>query len=60
VTEPDPADRPAKDQATFSAVASRADLLPEETAVGSDDPRAQAEAILVESEERVNDPNAGL
>ena len=58
--EPDPADRLAKDQVTAENVASRADLLPEETAVGSDDPRAQAQAILVESEERVNDPDAGL
>jgi hypothetical protein len=33
--------------------ATRADLLPEEEAAGSDDPRAQAEAILAESEERV-------
>jgi len=32
--------------------ASRADLLPEEQAVGSDDPKAQAEAILAESDER--------
>ena len=60
MTEPDPADRPAKDQVTAENVASRADLLPEEAAVGSDDPRAQAQAILAESEERVNDPNAGL
>jgi hypothetical protein len=33
--------------------ATRADLLPEEEAAGSDDPRAQAEAILAESEERI-------
>jgi hypothetical protein len=33
-------------------VRSRADLLPEEKVVGSDDPAAQAEAILDESEER--------
>ena len=33
-------------------VASRAELLPEEQAAGSDDPEAQAEAILAESEER--------
>lgn len=37
----------------------RADLLPEEAAVGSDDPHAQAAAILQESEERVADPEAG-
>ena len=29
-----------------------AELLPEEAAAGSDDPRAQAEAILEESDER--------
>lgn len=33
--------------------ASRADLLPEEKVAGSDDPKAQAEAILAESEERI-------
>ena len=39
-------------------VASRAELLPEELAVGSDDPQAQAEAILAESEERTEHPDA--
>jgi hypothetical protein len=40
-------------------VESRAEhLLPEEVAVGSDDPEAQAEAILEESDEREYDPNA--
>ena len=34
------------------------DLLPEEQAVGSDNPEAQAEAILVESEARTLDPVA--
>lgn len=33
--------------------ASRANLLPEEQEAGSDDPRAQAEAILAESDERI-------
>ena len=33
-------------------VADRADLLPEEQTVGSDDPQAQARAILEESDER--------
>jgi hypothetical protein len=38
---------------------SRADhLLPEEEAVGSDDPQAQAEAILGDSDEREYDPEA--
>jgi hypothetical protein len=35
-----------------SDVGKRADLLPEEQAAGSDDPKAQAEAVLRESEER--------
>ena len=34
------------------------DLLPEEQAAGSDNPIAQAEAILSESEERTLDPVA--
>jgi hypothetical protein len=37
-------------------IAERAHLLPEEIAAGSDDPQAQAEAILAESDERTNDP----
>ncbi len=38
------------------AVASRAELLPEEKEAGSDDPQAQAEAILADSQERTEDP----
>ena len=34
----------------------RAELLPEELAAGSEDPEAQAAAILEESDERVADP----
>lgn len=34
-------------------VHSRAELLPEEQVAGSDDPDAQAEAVLADSEERV-------
>jgi hypothetical protein len=34
------------------------DLLPEERAAGSDDPRAQAEVILEESDIREEDPEA--
>jgi hypothetical protein len=34
----------------------RADLLPEERNAGSDDPEAQAAAILEESDERTDDP----
>lgn len=37
-------------------VASRAELLPEEQAAGSQDPEEQAEAILEESDERTEDP----
>lgn len=37
-------------------VQSRAELLPEEQAVGSDDPQAQARAILAESQERTEHP----
>lgn len=40
------------------AVAQRAELLPEEQAAGSDDPRAQAEAVLEESAERTEYPDA--
>lgn len=46
---------PAPDPA---AVDSRAELLPEEQAVGSDDPHGQAEAILADSETRTEVPNA--
>ena len=37
-------------------VERRAELLPEEAEAGSDDPDAQAQAILEESDERVDDP----
>lgn len=37
----------------------RARLLPEELAVGSDDPHSQAEAILAESEDRTEHPDPG-
>ena len=37
----------------------RSDLLPEEMAAGSDDPQAQASAILADSDERVADPERG-
>lgn len=39
-------------------VESRAELLPEEQRAGSDDPDAQAEAILEESDERTFDRRA--
>jgi len=38
-------------------IESRAELLPEEQAAGSDDPEAQAAAILEESDERTDDPS---
>jgi hypothetical protein len=34
----------------------RSELLPEEKQAGSDDPEAQAEAILAESDERTDHP----
>lgn len=40
------------------AVGTRAHLLPEEVAAGSDDPGAQAEAILEESQDRTLHPEA--
>ena len=39
-------------------VADRAELLPEEEAAGSDDPEAQARAILAESDQRTDDRDA--
>lgn len=39
-------------------VAGRSELLPEEEAVGSDDPEAQAAAILEESDIRTEDRDA--
>lgn len=37
-------------------IASRAELLPEEAAAGSEDPQHQAEQILRESDERTDHP----
>lgn len=37
-------------------VAKRAQLLPEEQSAGSDDPEAQAAAVLADSDERTEDP----
>lgn len=39
-------------------VRSRAELLPEELAAGSDDPQAQAAAVLADSDERTEVPDA--
>ena len=43
---------------TPEQTSKRAQLLPEEKVVGSDDPQAQAEQILEESEERTENPVA--
>ena len=40
------------DASIDTRVETRAELLPEENVAGSDDPGAQAEAILAESDER--------
>ena len=37
-------------------IESRAELLPEEVAAGSDDPDQQAQAILADSDERTDHP----
>ena len=44
------------DETQARHIASRAELLPEELAAGSDDPQAQAEAILEEGKERTEHP----
>jgi hypothetical protein len=43
-------------QSGSDRVERRAELLPEERAAGSDNPREQAEQILEESDERTHDP----
>jgi hypothetical protein len=48
-------DEPTVDDEQVAGRAS--ELLPEEQAAGSDDPDAQAEAILTESEDRKADPD---
>ena len=44
-------DEPDRDR---ERVETRADLLPEEQSAGSEDPQAQAQAILAESDERTD------
>lgn len=44
------------ESADESRVESRAELLPEEQAAGSEAPQEQARAILEESDERTDDP----
>ncbi|SCG37867.1 hypothetical protein GA0070609_0483 [Micromonospora echinaurantiaca] len=46
------------EQSDQERVESRAHLLPEEASVGSDDPVAQADTILDESDVREEDRNA--
>jgi hypothetical protein len=46
------------EQSDQERVESRAHLLPEEAAVGSDNPEAQADAILTESDIREEDQDA--
>jgi hypothetical protein len=46
------------DQPDPKAVETRAELLPEEEQAGSDDPEAQAAAVLADSEARSLDRNA--
>ncbi len=57
-TQKDPSPE-ARDGVTDENIETRAQLLPEEQAAGgSEDPEAQAEAILAESEERTIHPDA--
>lgn len=51
---------PAVDAVIEDVVPARAELLPEEVAAGSDDPIGQAEAILAESQERMDNPEATI
>ena len=44
------------ENADEARIRSRAELLPEEAAAGSDDPQGQAEEILHESDERTEHP----
>lgn len=46
----------SESSADESRIDTRAELLPEEQQAGSDDPHAQAEAILEESDERTDAP----
>lgn len=63
-TSPDPApDRQPDRQPTehdadrdHARAQHRADSVPEESAAGADDPEQQAQAVLADSDERVEDP----
>ena len=52
----DPGHQHTDADADEDRVAERAHLLPEEIAAGSDDPEAQAEQILAESDRRTDEP----
>lgn len=59
MTSTQPPTPEAHENVTEHNVQTRAELLPEEeSSGGSADPRAQAEAILAESEERTLHPDA--
>ena len=45
------------DPSQENRIESRAGLLPEEAAVGSDDPEEQARIILEDSDERIEHPD---
>jgi hypothetical protein len=49
---------PTPDQDDLRAAAQAEDLLPEEQEAGSDDPQAQAEAILEDSDARSGETTA--
>jgi hypothetical protein len=55
MTAPKSSNRPAdaEPEVREEAIEQRANLLPEEAAAGSDDPRRQAEVILEESAARI-------
>lgn len=59
---PDASPRPESDShaqvRAAELIAQRAELLPEEQTVGSDDPELQARVILEDSERRTEDPEA--
>jgi hypothetical protein len=52
----DTGQHPSETDADDDRIAERAHLLPEEIAAGSDDPTAQAEQILAESDRRTDEP----
>jgi hypothetical protein len=56
-TNPEPETSPSEIDLDDERVQQRQALTAEEQAAGSDDAAAQAQAILVESEERILDPD---